>query len=45
MTSCLEPAASVIISGLVLDVTFGPAELLGMVMILTAIYILARRKD
>ena len=45
MTSCLEPAASVVISGLVLDVTFGPAELLGMVMILTAIYILARRKD
>ena len=45
MTSCIEPAASVVVSGLVLDVTFGPAETLGMVMILTAIYILARKNS
>lgn len=44
MTSCLEPAASVLLSGILLGVTFGRAELLGMVMILTAICILAKRK-
>lgn len=43
MTSCLEPAASVAMSGILLGVTFGSAELLGMTMILAAIYILARR--
>lgn len=44
MTSCLEPAASVILSGVLLGVTFGRAELLGMIMILTAICILAKGK-
>lgn len=42
MTSCLEPAASVALSGVLLGVSFGGAELLGMVMILAAICILAR---